>query len=202
MFEVPVRSIEVGLFVRCLQSSRYKSDAIKFFPLQPAAMAQKILRILGANGDQRVVSVLDTTTIRQIVQQCDEGSVQDFEGALLRGVTRLEPDMTVSEAGLEDGEEISLIWFDPFDDTCVEMAHWTGEAMGNNLYVRIPPHVTSIENCDSQLCDQHRKSSLSRLLLPDKSKDPKLGDTHSAFAFQWLQILDTCEHPRLCKYHF
>ena len=108
-----------------------------------AAMAQKTLWVTSPNGDQWTVSVVDTTTVREIMQQSDEdGVVRDREATLIHGVTVLEPDMTVSEAGLEDGAEISLLWSDPF----VEMASWTGEEIGEDLYVQIPPETTSIED--------------------------------------------------------
>ena len=110
--------------------------------VQPAAaMAQKTLRVTSPNGDERAVFVTDTTTVREILQQCQEDAVQDRQATLIQGVTVLEPDMTVSEAGLEDGAEISLLWSDPF----VEMARWTGEEIGKDLYVRIPPGTTSID---------------------------------------------------------
>ena len=49
--------------------------------------------------------------------------------------------MTVSSfAGLEDGNEISLVWSDPF----VEMASRSSEEMNQDLFVRIPPGFTSI----------------------------------------------------------
>ena len=88
-----------------------------------AAMAQKTLQIISPNGDERMVPVLDTTTVREILELFHEGGAQDRKATLIRGMTLLEPDMTVTEAGLEDGEEISLVWSDPF----VEMERWTGE---------------------------------------------------------------------------
>ena len=106
----------------------------------PVAMAEKDLRIVSANGDEKTVFVVDTTTVREILQQFEKDDEQDRHATLLRGVTLLEPDMTVKEADLEDGEEISLVWSDPF----VEMASWTGEDMGKDLYVRIPIETTSI----------------------------------------------------------
>ena len=84
--------------------------------------------------------MVDTTTIREIVQQFHEDDVRDRQATLLRGVTVLEADMTVSETGMEDGDEISLVWSDPF----VEMASWTGGEMDQQLYVRIPSHITCI----------------------------------------------------------
>ena len=75
-------------------------------------MAQMMLRVVCPNGDERTVSVVDATTVREILQQCHEEDVQDRQANLLRGETLLEPDMTVCEVGLEDGEEISILWSD------------------------------------------------------------------------------------------
>ena len=88
------------------------------------AMAQKTLRVKSANGD--LVSVVDTT-VREILRwipRCHKDDAQDCEVILIRGVTLLKPDMTVREAGLEDGDDISLVWKDPF----IEMARCTGQA--------------------------------------------------------------------------
>ena len=121
-------------------------------------MAQKTLRIVSANGDEKMVSVPGTTIVREILQQFEEDDEQDRQATLLRGVTLLVPDMTLDEAGLEDGEEISLVWFDPF----VEMARWRGEEMGQNLYVRIPPHITRIEDQAFLGCE-----ALVKIVIPD-----------------------------------
>ena len=107
----------------------------------------KTLQVISPNGDQRTVSVVDTTTVREILQQCQEDGVQDRKPTLIRGVTLLEPDMTVGEAGLEDGDEISLIWSDLF----LEMERWTGEKMDRSLYVRTPAEITRID--DEAFCN-------------------------------------------------
>ena len=160
--------------------------------VQPAAaMAQKTLQISSANGDQKRVSVTDTTTVtfvllkdllfgpykafyivfklasqgffvlalqgllyshsflgflskskvREILQQCHRDDGQDRQANLLRGVMLLEPDMTVNQAGLEDGDEISLFWSEPF----VEMASCRGVTIDQALSIRIPRHVTRID---------------------------------------------------------
>ena len=57
-----------------------------------AAMAQKNLRVTSPNGDQRTVPVMDTTTVKEILQQCQEGDVQDRQATLIHGVTILELD--------------------------------------------------------------------------------------------------------------
>ena len=99
----------------------------------------------------------DTTTIEEILDQCDGGDVRDRRAGLIRGVTRLEPKMTVSEAGLEEGDAISLVWFDPF----VEMAKWT-RVQYQDLYVRIPPHITHIDNFAFADC-----TALVKLVIPE-----------------------------------
>ena len=81
-------------------------------------MAQKMLLVTSPNGDQQTLFVVDTTTVREISQKCHKDGVQDLEVTLIQELTVLEPDMTVSEADLKDGDEISLLWSDPF----VEMA--------------------------------------------------------------------------------
>ena len=55
-------------------------------------------------------------------------------------MTLLEAERTVKEAGLEDGEELSLVWKDRF----IEMASWTGLVTEQNLYVRIPAETREI----------------------------------------------------------
>ena len=108
-----------------------------------------------------MVSVADTTTVKEILQQCHavtEGCIQDRQANLLRGVMFLEPDTTVSEAGLGHGDEISLVWSDPF----VEMASWTGEQVGKDLYVRIPPGTTGIDPGAFSHC-----KSLVKVLIPN-----------------------------------
>ena len=127
----------------------------------PVAMAEKNLRILSTNGDEQKVSVLDTTTVREILQQFEEDDEQDRQGSLLRGVTVLEPDMTVNQAGLEDGEEISLVWSDPF----IEMDRWnrwTDEEMDGDLYVRVPSHITQIDYGAFSGC-----KALVKIVIPD-----------------------------------
>ena len=104
-------------------------------------MAQKQLVVTTPNGEQRMVSVVDTMTVREIAEHCHGEGVEDCQAKLIRGVTLLEPDMTVKEAGLEDGNDISLVWSDLF----VEMTRWQGENTGQDLYVRIPPETTSID---------------------------------------------------------
>ena len=126
--------------------------------VQPALMAQKTLRINKTNGDERMVSVLDTTTVKEILQQCHEDSVQDRQATLLRGVTVLEPDMTVSKAGLEDGADISLVWSDPF----IEMASCKGEEVNEILYARIPPGITHIDDRAFNNC-----AALLKVVIPD-----------------------------------
>ena len=125
---------------------------------QALAMAQKTLWVTSPNGDQKVVSVMDTTTIKEILQQCHEDDGQDCQATLIRGVTVLEPDMTVSEAGLKDGDEISLLFSDPF----VEMASWTGEEMDHDLYVRVPPGTISIDPGAFRSCE-----ALVKVVIPN-----------------------------------
>ena len=121
-------------------------------------MAQKILGVLSTNGEEKMISVVDTTTVREILQQFEEDDDQDRQAKLIRGVTLLEPDMTVGEAGLEDGDDISLVWSDPF----VEMDRWRGEEMDGELYVRVPSHITQIDADAFSDC-----KALVKIVIPD-----------------------------------
>ena len=102
--------------------------------------------------------MMETTTVKEILQQCHEGCVQDRQSKLIRGVAVLEPDVTVIEAGLKDGDEVSLVWFDPF----VEMASWTGEEMDHDLYVRVPPGTISIDEWAFRGCE-----ALVKVVIPN-----------------------------------
>ena len=100
---------------------------------------------------------MDSTTVREILQQYHADDCEDRQATLLRGVTVLEADLTVSEAGLEDGDEISLVWSDPF----VEMERWTGEETHQDLYVRIPLGTTSINDGAFRSC-----KALVKIVIP------------------------------------
>ena len=80
-------------------------------------MASKNLHIIsGLDGTHlRTIPVFDSTRIQDIQRRCHEkgkGLV-----TLLRGVQGLEPRTTVGEAGLEDGEELSLLWSKKYYET-------------------------------------------------------------------------------------
>ena len=133
-------------------------------------MAQKTLWVTSTNGDQRMVSVVDTMTVKEILQQFQTDDVQDRQATLLRGTTLLKPDMTVTKAGLEDGDELSLVWSEiPF----VEMTWRTGGCMGTDLYVRIPPGTRSISDGAFRNC-----KDLIKLVIADSVT--RIG--HGAFA--------------------
>ena len=144
------------------------------------AMAQKRLRITSANGDEKMISVMDTTTVREILQQCQEDDDQDRKATLLQGVTLLKPDMSVSEAGLEDGDNISLVWSDLF----VEISRWTGSKTGNDLYVRIPTQITSIDSRAFCNC-----KDLIKLVIPNSVT--RIGES----AFESCSSLTQLEIP-------
>ena len=130
----------ISLFQSCLLTNHLQDFRLN--KMQPAAMTEKTLRITSANGDKRMVSVVDTTTVREILRQLQADDDQDRQATLLKGVMLLEPAMTVSKAGLEDGDEISLVWSQA---RFVEMASWTGREKSKDLYVRIPARIRSIE---------------------------------------------------------
>ena len=115
------------------------------------------------------------------MQQFEEDDDQDRQATLLHGMTLLEPDMTVVEAGLEDAEDISILWSDPF----VEMAEWTGEKMDGDLYVRIPPHVTHIDDLAFYFC-----IALVKIVIPDAVRS--IGEE----AFHGCSFLTQVEIPK------
>ena len=103
--------------------------------------------------------MVDTTTVREIMQQCHKDCVQDCQANLLLGVTLLEPDMTVNEAGLEDGEEISLVWSEPFFKWPAACHAFTNCC--SLAEVEIPSSVNSIEPfafdaCSSMTCNHSK----------------------------------------------
>ena len=176
----------------------------------PFAMAEKSLRIISANGDEKKVFVLDTTTVREILQQFEEDDEQDRQATLLHGVTLLEPDMTVNQAGLKDGDDISLVWSDPF----VEMDRWRHEEMDEELYVLVPSHITQIDDEAFSGC-----KALVKIVIPDsvtsinfeafadcealvKIVIPNSVTSIGLRAFQRCQFPDTSENPQLCDQHW
>ena len=169
-------------FGRFKQVHVIESDTKGLHTFAMATRPQKRLRITSANGDEKVVSVMDTTTVREISQQFHEDDGRDREANFLRGATLLEPDMTVNEAGLEDEDDISLVWKDLF----VEMVRWQGENTGEDLYVRIPAETTSIDvrafcNC----------TALVKIVIPNSVTRIRLS------AFQNCSCLTQVEIPRV-----
>ena len=90
--------------------------------------------------------MVDTTTAREIIEiieseMCHEEGAEDRQGKLIRGAMLLEPDMTVSQAGLEDADELSLVW-----SPLVEMARWRDEELEQDVCVQIPHHTRFIDD--------------------------------------------------------
>ena len=136
-------------------------------------MAQKHLRIISVLDGQHLqtISVAENTQIRDILMQCH----QNGKGlvtllTLLRGVQLLHPDATVSEAGLQDGEELSLLWS--------KKNYYETERLGEHdiqsnlldqykdpvgsIYVQIPETVDRIGDYAFRGC-----RSLSEVVIPD-----------------------------------
>ena len=96
---------------------------------------------------------------------------QDGTGlvTLLRGVQRLQHDATVREAGLEDGEELSMLWSKKYyeaatlgqDDMQSPVMDQYKDLVGR-IYVQIPDTVDCIEDAAFHHC-----SSLTQVLIPD-----------------------------------
>ena len=143
--------------------------------------AQRTLRVLSANADAKMISVMDTTTVREILQQFDKDGGPDRAASLIRGVTLLEPHMTMSEAGLEDRDEVSIVFYEP---NLVEMPHWTGKDMGQKLHVRIPPRTTSIDERAFYDC-----KALVKVVIPNSVS------SIGAFAFACCTSLRQVEIP-------
>ena len=120
--------------LRQIQANNSKRHLVPWLPLFTKHW------ITSPNGDQRMVNVMDTTTVSEILQQCHQAELQDRHATLIRGVTLLKEDMTVKKADLKDGDEISLVWSDPF----VELASCT-EDPSQLLYVRIQGDVRGID---------------------------------------------------------
>ena len=105
---------------------------------------------------EKEVSVLHTTTVS--LQEFQKDDDQDRQATLPRGVTLLELNMTVNEAGLEDGEGISILWSAPF----LEIDAWKGPETGKDLYVRTPTKTKSIDSSAFTGC-----RDLVKVVIPD-----------------------------------
>ena len=132
-------------------------------------MASKNLDIIsGLDGQHlQTVPVSEDMKIRDILMQFH----QEGKGlvTLLRGVQCLQPDATVSAAGLEDGEELSLLWSKKYYETARLGEHKVQsnlmdqykDFMGG-IYVQIPDTVDRIEHGAFRGC-----TSLTEVVIPD-----------------------------------
>ena len=73
-------------------------------------MASKSLHIVSGLDGQRLqtIPVTEDAKIRDILMQFHQDG---------KGLATLHPDTTVSKAGLEDGEELSLLWSKKYSET-------------------------------------------------------------------------------------
>ena len=120
-------------------------------------MADKRLEIFGLDGTQlQTISVTDDTTINEILLQFYE----DGKGfvSLLHKEQQLQNKMTVSQAGLEDGDELTLLWSQidyveihslPCDAMFDELLDQHKDPAGG-LHVKIPDSTEEIEDCAFQ----------------------------------------------------
>ena len=129
----------------------------------------KTLHIVsGLDGQHlQTITVAEDTKIRDILIQFH----QEGKGlvTLLRGVQRLQPNMTVSEAGLEDGEELSLLWSKNYYETARLGEHDVqSDSMDQykdllgGIYVQIPDTVDCIEHDAFRRCKR-----LTEVVIPD-----------------------------------
>ena len=134
-----------------------------------SAMASKSLHIISGLDGQRLqtITVTDDTKIRDVMMRFH----QDGKGfvTLLRGVQPLLPDATVCEAGLEDGEELSLLWSKKYYETAtLEERDMRSAAMhqykdlAGDIYVQIPETVDCIEFWAFRHC-----RSLREVVIPE-----------------------------------
>ena len=139
--------LEDGEELSLLFSKQYYESSL-------STMASKNLHIIsGLDGTHlQTIQAADDTKIRDVLMQCHEEG-KGFV-TLLRGVQivqRLEPETTVGETGLEDGEELSLLFSKQYYETArgsdmqADMIDQYKDVMGG-IYVQIPEHVNRIED--------------------------------------------------------
>ena len=132
-------------------------------------MVSKHLHIISGLDGKRLqtIAVTDDTKPRNILMQFH----QDRKGlvTLLRGEELLQRDTTVSEAGLEDGEELSLLWLKKYYETATLEEHDMRSAVMDQykdlvgrISVQIPETVDCTEGGAFKDC-----CSLSEVVIPD-----------------------------------
>ena len=178
----------------------------------------KTLRVSSPNGDQTKVSVMDSTTVKEILQQCHEGETEERRATLVHGVTLLKPSMSMKEVGLGDGDELSLmkwkfiaifqtiIW----SQCSVDIARWTGEEMGSELYICEDParnhkHRTKAFRHCKALAKLVIHGSVNRIGMDafcgcesltevEIHGNPKLCDHHRTWHICWPHLADTSQN--------
>ena len=132
-------------------------------------MASKHLRIIGGLDGQRLrtIPVAEDTKIHDILVRMHKKG--KGLATLFRGVQRLQPETTVGEAGLEDGEELSLLWSKKYYETAwLREGHWQSAGMDQykdlvgGIYVQIPEMVNHIEPKAFFNCGK-----LTEVVIPD-----------------------------------
>ena len=119
------------------------------------SMASKLLDLfIDLEGTQlRTVTVANDTKIHDILVELHE----DGKGlvTLLRGVQRLQPEMTVGEAGLKHRDKLTLLWSKKYyEQATLRGMNWGKRSefrdLAGSVYVKIPDNVDRIEELKKQ----------------------------------------------------
>ena len=140
---------------------------------------------------------------------------------LLRGVQRLQPEMTVGEAGLKHRDKLTLLWSKKYyEQATLRGMNWGKRSefrdLAGSVYVKIPDNVDRIEESafekNRNLVEvlMHSgvteignwKTCLSRLRALDAGGAPQLAHQHRRQSVSWLQHPDASCNARLHHQHW
>ena len=182
-------------------------------------MASKNIRIIsGLNGTcLQTIPVADNTNFHEILMQCHEERKGKALATLLRGVQPLHPETTVREAGLEDGEEICLVWSKKtyFETPRLEKPEYRDDSLDEyqdltgGLYIRIPKNVRHVEEFAFQrsidVVEVLLHNHVTRICTGAFEGCRRLEEVmipNSVKVLSWLHRLDACGDPRLGQAHW
>ena len=134
-------------------------------------MASKDLEIFGLDGSHlQRISVTDETTIKEILMQFHEEGKGRV--TLIRGEENLQVDSTVRDVGLEDGEELYLVWSKKYlYCETGRLATWQLLSLDEykdhtgGIYVQVPEEIEKIETCAFE-----ENANLVEILIHDRVK--------------------------------